>query len=289
MKKLNVLVVFDTAGNPPKDQNFKEEFKTEDWASEASVVEALEYLGHNVRMVGAYDNIDPIIKEINEHRPDVLFNQAENFHGASIFEKNLPALFELLRIPYTGCSAAGIMVCKNKAISKQILRYHRIKVPDFQVFRRDSGRKLHKKLKFPMVVKPLREEASIGIAQGSFVEDETRLFDRVNFIHNSLNMHAIVEEYIEGRELYLSVLGNKRLRVFPIRETKFTNVPDENPKIVTYKAKWDHKYREKWGIKSEFADRLPDGTQERIFNICKRAYRALNITGYGNRFRFSCL
>lgn len=281
MKKLNVLIVFDTEGTPPKDQDFTEYLKKEDWASEASVVEALEHLGHNVRMLGLYDNIDPIIKEIKENRPDVIFNQMENYQGMSIYEKNMPALFELIHIPYTGCSAAGLMVCKNKAMSKEIMKYHKIKVPNFQIFRKGSSRKLHRKLKFPMVVKPLQEEASIGIAQASFVEDETHLFDRLSFIHNSFNMHAIVEEYVNGRELYIGVLGNKRLRVFPARETKFTNVPDEDPKIVTYKAKWDKKYRKKWGIKSGFADRLPDGVQERILGICKRAYRALNIAGYG--------
>ncbi|MFH1414488.1 MAG: ATP-grasp domain-containing protein [Elusimicrobiota bacterium] len=138
-----------------------------------------------------------------------------------------------------------------------------------------------KNLNSPLVVKPLSEEASIGISQGSFVDDKEHLYDRIAFIHNSFRMHAIAEEYIAGRELYVSILGNKQLKVLPVREMTFTNVPDEDPKMATYKAKWDKQYRKKWGIENGFANNLPDSINEKIINLSKKAYRALNITGYG--------
>ncbi|MBN2406190.1 MAG: ATP-grasp domain-containing protein [Elusimicrobia bacterium] len=280
MKKLKILVVFDSAGPPPKDQDFEEEFKKEDWATEASVIRTLKKSGYDTDMIGVYDDIRTVIDRIQESKPDLVFNLTENFHGMSIYEKNLPALFELMQVPYTGCSADGLAICKNKAMSKKILNYHRIKVPGFQVFPRDSKRKPRKRLRFPVIVKPLTEEASIGIAQGSFVTDEQGLIDRVKFIHDSMCMHAIAEEYIDGRELYVSVLGNRRLKVLPAREMKFSRVPEEDPKIATYKAKWDKKYREKWGIRNGFPDKLPHGVQEKISKISKKAYRALNLSGY---------
>ncbi|MFH1414489.1 MAG: hypothetical protein ABIH89_00160 [Elusimicrobiota bacterium] len=149
MKKLDILVVFDSVGPPPKDQNFDEEFKKEAWITEVSVIKALKILGHNTSILGAYDNIDLITDRITGGKPDLVFNLTENFHGMSIYEKNIPALFELLQVPYTGSITDGVALCKNKATSKKILKYHKIKVPDFQVFRMDSRRKLHKKLKFP--------------------------------------------------------------------------------------------------------------------------------------------
>jgi D-alanine-D-alanine ligase len=281
MKKLNVLVLFDSAGTPPGDQDFSKEFQSEDWFTEAAVSETLKMMGHNVRILGIYDDIELVLREVKEHKPDIVFNLTEVFLGKAYFDKNIPALMELLELPYTGCGPSGMMICNNKILTKKILTYHRIKVPSFHIFHKDKRVWHPKKLKFPLMVKPAREEASTGIAQASFVESEKDLKERIGFIHERYNMPAIAEEYIDGRELYVSILGHRRLRVFPIREMKFTQVPDDGPKLATYKAKWDKKYRKKWGIKDEFAGRLPDGIPEKIFNICKRAYRALMIDGYG--------
>jgi D-alanine-D-alanine ligase len=281
MKKLDILVLFDSAGTPPEDQDFSEEFKKEDWYTEAAVVEILESLGHNVRTLGIYDDIQLILNEVSKHRPDLVFNLTEVFLGKASFDKNIPSVLELLGLPYTGCGPEGLMICNNKALTKKILTYHRIKVPGFRIFHRGKRIWCPKKLNFPLLVKPLQEEASTGIAKASFVEKEKDLVERVGFVHERFNMHAIAEEYIEGRELYVSVLGHRRLRVFPPREMKFTQVPEEEPKLATYKAKFDKDYRKKWGIKDEFAGRLPNGIPEKIAGICKRAYRALNMDGYG--------
>ncbi|MFH1847275.1 MAG: ATP-grasp domain-containing protein [Candidatus Omnitrophota bacterium] len=281
MKKLNTLVLFDSAGTPPENQDYTEQFKQEEWVAEAGVVETLNSLGHNVRILGIYDDIRLLVNEVNEYPPDVVFNLTEIFFGKACFDKNIPSLLELLNLPYTGCSPVGMMICNDKALSKKILAYHRIKVPWFRIFYKGKRVRLPKKLKFPLLVKPLQEEASTGISQASFVGNEKDLKERVEFIHEKFDMDAIVEEYIEGRELYVSVLGKRKLEVYPIREMKFTQVPEEEPKLATYKAKWDRKYRKKWGIKNEFAGRLAQGTAEKIMHICKKAYSLLGIDGYG--------
>ena len=281
MNKLKVLVLFDSAGTPPPDQDFTEEFKSEDWVAEASIVQTLEKLGHEVRTLGIYDDINLVQQEIDSNTPDVVFNLTEVFLGKAYFDKNIPSFLELLKVPYTGCGPGGLMICNNKALTKKILTYHRIKVPNFHIFRRGKRVWHPKRLKFPLMVKPLKEEASTGISKASFVENEKDLEERIKFIHERFNMDALVEEYIEGRELYVSILGDGRLKTFPIREMKFTQVPDDDPKLATYKAKWDKDYRKKWGIKNEFGGRLPEGAKERIFSICKRAYRALMIDSYG--------
>lgn len=281
MKRHKTLVLFDSAGTPPQDQDFSREFNSEEWATEANVIEALKGLGHEVRMLGIYDDIKILLKEIEKNRPDVVFNLTEVFLGKAYMDKNIPSLLELTGVPYTGCGPIGLMICNNKVLTKKILTYHRIKVPGFRIFHRHKRIWLPRKLQFPLLVKPVQEEASTGIAQASFVENEKDLEERIKFTHERFNMDAIAEEYIDGRELYVSILGNKRLKTFSLREMKFTQVPDDEPKLATYKAKWDKKYRQKWGIKNEFAGRLPNGITERIMHVCKKAYRALMIEGYG--------
>lgn len=280
-RKAKVLVLFDSAGSPPPDQDFTRELKSDDWATEAGVINVLKKLGHEVKMLGVYDDVSLILKEIETHKPDVVFNLMEVFFNKTYFDKNVVCFLEMLQIPYTGSGPVGLMLCNNKAISKKILTFHRIKVPRFYVFQKGKRIWRPKKLRFPLVVKPLREEASTGIVQASFVENEEQLCERVRFIHEQLKMDAISEEYIEGRELYVSILGNKKLQAFPLREMKFTQVPNDGHKLATYKAKWNADYRERWGIRNEFAGHLPVGIPEKIWDICKKAYRVLQIQGYG--------
>ena len=114
MNKLKILLLFDSAGTPPESQDFTEEFKHEDWAAEAAVVDSLKKLGHEVRMLGIYDDINLVMHEVEENRPDVVFNLTEIFLGKASFDKNIPSFLELLNIPYTGCRPAGLMVCNDK-------------------------------------------------------------------------------------------------------------------------------------------------------------------------------
>ena len=183
-------------------------------------------------------------------------------------------------VPFTGCGATGLVLCKHKGISKKILSYHRIHTPSFVVIPRGQRITRPRKLKFPLLVKPVKEEASLGIAQASFVGNDDHFRERVTFIHDKYDGDVIAEEYIEGRELYVSVMGNSRLSVFPIRELVFREVPPDEPKIATYRAKWDEEYRKRWGLDNQFAEGLDATIVRQIERICKRIYRLLTIDGY---------
>ena len=280
MKKLNVLLLFDSPSSYPRGYDYKEEFKDLDWGAEADVYKALCKNGHRVSLLGLNNDINLLMEEVKENKPDIIFNLVEVFNKKSHLDKNVAGMLEILSIPYTGSSVASLLICGDKAISKTILRFHRIKVPKFYSFHRGRRIWLPKRLNLPLIVKPLREEASRGISQASIVDSEEALIDRVKMIHESMKRDVIVEEYIDGREFYVSVIGSKRAQVLPLREMKFGQFPEDEPRIATYKAKWDYDYRQKWGIKNEFAGRLPEGMVEKISEVCKRAYRALNMNAY---------
>ena len=280
-KKLKVLLLFHAPYAKPRGYEYKEEFAdSENMYTENDVYRALLELGHEVRLLGIYNDAVVLWEEIKEFPPDVIFNMVEVFNGKSHLEKNMVAILEMLDIPYTGSSTGSLFVCNNKALCKKILVFHKIKVPRFYTFYRKKRIHLPVKLKLPVVIKPLCEEASRGISQASIVDNKEAFVERIKFIHEHMNMEAIAEEYIEGRELYVSVMGHKQVKALPAREIKFGNVPEGEPRIATYKAKWDDEYRDRWGIKSVFAGKLPDGVDEKLLDTCKRAYRALDLDSY---------
>ena len=280
-KRLKVLVLFDTAGPPPVDQNFAEFMKTEDWKTERDVINALTNLGHDVHPVGIYDELDPLFAAVKLFSPDIIFNLVEHFRGDRAHDRDVVGFLELTGIPYTGSDPAGMLLCRDKGLCKNILTFHRIRNPRYAVFYRGHKVRRPTQLAFPLFVKPVREDASSGISQASFVDNDGTLAERVKFIHENVGDDALAEEYIDGREFYVSVLGNRRLTILPIREITFHQVPEEEPKIATYKAKWDPKYRKKWGITNRFVTNIPDETRLRIEKTCKRVYRLLHMRGWG--------
>ncbi|MFH1479109.1 MAG: ATP-grasp domain-containing protein [Candidatus Omnitrophota bacterium] len=279
-RKLKVLLLFDSPYETPRGYDFKEEFKHPDWKTEMDVYKALLDNGYDVVLLGISGNILLLLEETKESKPDIVFNMAEVFKDKSRLEKNIAWFLEMLEVPYTGASPSNFLVCSNKALSKKILSYHKIKIPHFYTFYREHKVWLPKKLKTPLIVKPLDEEASRGISQASIVDTEDALVERVRFIHEKMSSDAIVEEYIDGRELYVSLIGRKRISVFPPIEMKFGDMPDDEPKIATYRAKWDKEYRRKWGIRNEFTGRLSDSMIDEVSDVCKRAYKALDIECY---------
>ncbi len=279
-KNGNILVAFDSSSALPEDQNWDELLKTEDWKTEKNILNTLKELGYSYETICIYDDLSVLAEKIKSFEPGLVFNLVESFKNKSFHERDITAFYKLAGVSFTGCGPTGITLCKNKALSKQILSYHRIRVPKFMILKRKKRIHRPKQLPFPLIVKPLGEEASYGIAQASLVENDDQFQERVKFIHESLNHHVIAEEFISGRELYVSVIGNSRLTVFPVRELKFNQVPDESPKIATYKAKWDEKYRKKWGIKNVFPDDLSKEIVEKIEKTCKKIYRELLISGY---------
>lgn len=279
-KKLKVLVLFDGISPTKIDQDLSKEMKTEDWKTEANVMAALGALGYTAEHLAIFDDLDLVRQKLENFAPDVLFNLVEQFKNNPGFDQNIVSLLEMQGVPFTGCGATGLTLCKHKGISKKILSYHRIHVPNFIVISRGQRIARPKQLKFPILVKPVKEEASYGISQASFVETDEEFRERVAFIHEKHDADVIAEEYIAGRELYVSLMGNLRLSVFPIRELIFREVPPDEPKIATYRAKWDEEYRKRWGLQNRFAQELDPALVAQIEQTCKRIYRLLTIDGY---------
>jgi len=280
-KRLRVLLIFSTPYFTPRGYDFKEEFADpENMYTENDVFKALLANGYEVRLLGIFNKLSILFEEIEEFKPDVIFNMVEVYDNKSKLEKNVAALLEMIGIPYTGAKADALFICNDKALSKKILRYHRLRVARFYTFYKGHRIWRPRYIKLPAIVKPLCEEASRGISQASVVDSNEAFIERIKFIQHNMGLDAIAEEYIEGRELYISVMGHKRLTVLPPRELKFGEMSEEEPRIATYKAKWDDQYRERWGINSVFAGKLADGVWERIEDVCKRAYRALNLRSY---------
>ena len=279
-KKLKILALFDAIAPTTLDQDLSAELKTDDWKTEANVLAALAELGHTVDHLAIFDDLDVLGQKLQSFAPDLIFNLADQFKNNRAFDQNIVSYLEMHGVPFTGCGSTGLTLCKHKGISKKILSYHRIHVPEFTVVPRGKRIARPKRLKFPILVKPLKEEASLGISQGSFVESDEQFKERVQFIHDKFASDVIAEEYIAGRELYVSILGNHRLQVLPIRELIFREVPPDEPKIATYKAKWDEEYRKRWGLENQFAEGLDPALVRQIETTCKRIYHLLTIDGY---------
>jgi len=251
------------------------------WRTEYDVVSTLTAMGHEVKTLGVHDDLGEIRRLADEWKPNIAFNLLEGFDDVTIFDQNVISYLELLKLSYTGCNPRGLLLSRDKSLSKKLLHYHRLPVPEAEVFR--SGRPIRrpKRLAFPLIVKSLTQEASIGISQASVVDSDEKLRERVTFIHESIGTAAIVEQYIEGRELYVGVLGNQAaLQALPVWELFFTNMPDGVKRIATDRVKWSVKYQKKYGIDSGPARELPEGQAEAIQHLCKRAYRALELSGY---------
>src|SRR5882762_6339085 len=262
------------------DQDLSKEMKTEDWKTEANVMAALGALGYTAEHLAIFDDLDLLRQKLENFAPNVLFNLVEEFKSNPGFDQNIVSLLEMQGVPFTGCGATGLVLCKHKGISKKILSYHRIHVPNFIVISRGQRIARPKQLKFPILVKPVKEEASYGISQASFVETDEEFRERVAFIHEKHDADVIAEEYIDGRELYVSLMGNARLTVFPIRELVFREVPPNEPTIATYSAKGDEEYRNRCGLENRFAEDLDPQLVSHIQETCKRIYRLLTIDGY---------
>jgi len=279
---LRVLVAMMEYSVPPADMQEpgrKDLDRLNDWLAEADVMEALAALGHEVETVGVREDLAVLRKALEEKRPHIVFNQVEEFHGIGAFDQHVVSYLELLRVPYTGCGPKGMTLARDKALSKKILRYHRIKTPAFRAVPPGRKARLPAGAGFPVVVKSLTEEGSVGLAEASVVHDPAALQERTTFIHETLSTDAIVEEYVGGRELYVGVLGNRRLTVFPPRELVHGKA-GEGPWIATYKAKWDNAYRERHGLANVDAEGLSAEELGRLARLCRRTYRALFLDGY---------
>ncbi len=279
MKRLRILALMHPTLVPPDTLEGRAPAEINSWKTEYDIVSTLRGLGHDVRPLGVYDELAPIRAAIEDWKPHVVFNLLEEFQGQVVFDHHLVSYLELLGVPYTGCRPRGLVIARDKALSKKIALYHRIRAPGFAVF--PTGRKGRRpaRLAYPLIVKSLTEHASLGISQNSLVESDEELAKRVAFIHDRLATDAIVEEYIEGRELYVAVLGNRRLQALPVWELTFESLPATHAAIATERVKHDLKYQERWGIRQGPAG-LPPALEQQIHHTAKRIYRALELDGY---------
>lgn len=247
--------------------------------TEYDVVRTLRAAGHEVHPLGVQYELFPIRDAVEQLHPHIVFNLLEEFHGQVLFDQNVVSFLELLHMPYTGCNPRGMILSRGKALSKKLVAYHRIRVPDFVVIPIGHAVRRPARLRFPLIVKSLIEHASVGIAKASVVDSDERLAERVSFIHARVGTDAIVEEFIEGRELYVSVLGNDRLVVFPIWELVARNRPEGEPLIATARVKHDVDYQQRHGIDTGPAE-LSDDLAAKITHAARRIYKILELSGY---------
>jgi D-alanine-D-alanine ligase len=280
MKRLKILVLVREGLVPPETMEGYSEQEIDEWKCEFDVITTLREMGHDVRPVGVFDDLSPIRDAIVEWSPHVAFMLLEEFHGLVIYDSAIASYLELMRQPYTGCNPRGMMLSRDKALSKKILRFHRIPTPRFAIFPRGRSIQPVPRLKYPLIVKSSVEDASLGIAQASIVRAGDALVERVKFVHERTGSDALVEEYIEGREFYVGVIGNLRLQTFLVWEMIFSGMPDDVARIATAKVKWDGKYQKKYGITTKAAKDLAEPFAAEIQRLCKRVYRALCMSGY---------
>ncbi len=280
-RKLRVLMLMDQDLVPPDDADAysKADLQTAPWKMEYDVSATLDNLGHEVRPLGVYDDLNAIRSAIDEFGPHVTFNLLEGFRDFHGFDQHVVSYLELIEQPYTGCNPRGLTLARDKAITKKILAYHRIPVPQFAVF--PIGRKVRrpKRLAFPLLVKSATVEGSVGISQASVVRSDEKLAERVEFIHRRTASDAIAEQYIEGREIYVGLAGNRRVQTFAPWEHRLENLPEGAPNIATYRVKWDPVYQRDVGFSDGPAD-LPPELARSLERLSKRIYRILMLSGY---------
>lgn len=276
----SVLIVTDVSEPVPRDYSFREELKAREWRTERDVVHALKRLGYQPELFALYDSTDALERRLIEHPPAYVFNLAESLQGDRRFESQIARILEKHGVPYTGASPEILDLCKDKQLTKRLLKVQHIKVPRSIVLARDAGpRKALPAFVFPAIVKPLREEGSDSISQASLVKTEAEAISRARFLHRR-GCDALVEEFIDGREIYVSLMGNERSSVFPAREFYALKQPAGKPLFATAKAKWDENYRRRWGIGTKQLENIEPLVEKRILHVSREIGRILNLDGY---------
>jgi len=277
---LRVLVLMHPSLVPPDSLKGQPPEEVHRWKTEFGVVSTLRNIGHEVRPLGVQDELNPIRVAAEEWKPDVVFNLLEEFYSLSDFDSHVVSYLELLKLPYTGCNPRGLFLARSKAITKKIAAYHRVRVPAFFVVGRGRKPKRPGSLRFPLFVKSASEESSLGIAQASLVDSDEKLAERVRFVHESVGTDALVEQYIEGRELYVAAIGNERVRTLPVWELDFGKLAETGEPIATERVKHSLEYQKKHGIDAKRAENLEPLLVGALERTTRRVYRMLELDGY---------
>lgn len=280
MKSLRVLLLVAQGQEPPATREELGENVLAPAAVHFDLVEALERLGHEVVVLGASSELRPIGEAIEDGRPHIVFNQLLDFLGVPLYDAYVVSYLELLRVKYTGCNPRALLLASDKPLAKKILSYHRLPTPGFFAVPRGRSARVPRRVRYPLFVKTRAEHGSVGIAQASVVHGEEELRERVTFVHESLGADAMVEQYIDGPEFTIGLLGNRRLQALPIFEMRFRHLTEGASAIATSRVKWDRKYQERVGFETGPAT-LDPALAERITRLAKRVYRVLGMSGYG--------
>ena len=264
------------AGAQPKTKKNKAK-----WRTEYDVREALKYLGHKIEVIGLDFRLEPLIKMIDQWRPDLVFNLLEEFSGEAIFDQNIVSLLELKGIPYTGCNPRGLSAARDKALAKKIVAYHQIATPKFFVISRQQRTlRIPRGLKFPFIVKYLNEEASLGIGRENVVTHLEGLNSQIQRMLNEFEADLLIEEYIAGREIYVGALGNEIVEILPPRELHFGKMPRSQPKIATRQIKWSPSFRKRNGVFTRAMNTQDPALLKNLRKSSMTIYHALRLTGY---------
>ena len=268
--KITVLTYLDSKNENSKDYE----------AVVPQVAKALRSLGHRVSILGSHGNVKRLTAGLSRRKPDLVFNLMEMF-GENIFgDIPVAGLLDLCGLKYTGSGPGELYLSQDKGLTKKLLAFEDILYPRFLVFSRGEAFETGGNLRMPLFVKPLRSDSSLGIGGKSLVHDAVALMERVAYIRKELNDSALAEEYIEGREFFVGVLGNAQAKALPPVEVDFTGFPEGVPKVLDSKAKWDVRSKEYKGTKSVLAN-LPDELRARLQKVAVDAYRALRVRDYG--------
>jgi len=275
-RRLNITVLYDAIEDREKA---RAEAKGDDFAlAYESVARALQENGHKVTLLAAGTDLRSLVSTIAKDESELVFNLCESLGGVAQHEQHVVALLELMGKQFTGSSALGLTLAQDKALSKKLLHYHGIRYPKFTVLREEPT-EWSAEVDFPLFVKPLNQDGSVGIDRNSIVSNFDELKERVAFVHNECGSPALVEEYIEGREIYVGILGNQDAEVLPILEWDFSDVPDHLPKIASAEAKWDRESPE-YKAPQVFPTDIPEEIVTRIRQASLDAFRALRVRDY---------
>ena len=255
--------------------------------SEIGVVEemediksALNALGYRTTIFNVDSNFFRLIDYLREERPDLVFNLVESVENESAQEMNVAGVYELMNIPFTGAGPLALGTALNKPRVKEILFAHGIRTPRFMVFGIKDKIAMQEGMSFPLIVKPAHEDASVGIDDNSVVYNIADLRKRVRFIHTEYDQPALAEEYIDGRELNVAILGNKPPAALPISEIDFSGLTEGMHKIVSYEAKWIHGTVAYEGTRGVCPAVLPAQLEARIKETALRAYSLIGCRDY---------
>lgn len=244
---------------------------------------ALETCGHAVQSIPVENAVAPLVSELTAAAPDIVFNLAESFGGKSALESNIAALLNLLGLRYTGSSPAGLLLAGDKSLTKQVLMFHGIRTPEFAtVFR--GAVDWAGDIEFPLIVKPPQEDASLGITTNSVVHDLRELFTRIDELQSEFQQPVLVEQFVEGREFYVGVLGNVNARALPVIELDFSGFPAGVPRIASWAAKWGDdgagSGEQYAGTRSVFPTDIAPELVERMQQVAVDAFHALRLRDY---------